>query len=129
MLGAFQDLTQRLVEQGALFVQAVALYRVVSQQPRIYCLYFSLPTQHPLRALIDQKATQLISDLANQRDLGLVPRTPANTYLIECANLRIASYRDRLNDYTPAQIATMYFDLIIKGKYLELLIINDTVHE
>lgn len=129
LLGVFQDLTQRPVELGALFDQAVALYRFVSQHPQIYRLYFSLPTQHPIRALIDQKTTQLISDLANQRDLGLVPRTPAKAYLIKCANLLIVSYLDRLDKYAPEQIATMYFDLIIKGKRLELLITNDTVHE
>ena len=128
-LSAYKELTLSIAQQDSLFNEAVAVYRFVSQHPAIYRVYFSLPPQHPVRAHFEADSKQLILQLAAERDFGPVPAVLSIEYLLECSNLLINWYLDRLDDHTPEQIATMHFDLIIKGIHSDVPALSDSLVE
>lgn len=120
LLSAYKELTGAIVEQDTLFNEALVMYRFVSQRPRIYRVFYSLPPEHPIRAYIREASVKLILQLWQERAVPSVPLALSIDFLLQCADLLIHWYLDHLDDYTPEDIATMHFDLIIKGEHSDL---------
>ena len=114
---AYQDLTERLTQQENLFDQAVTLYGFVSQHPDVYRVYFDLSPSHPVRAVFVEESKKLMIRLWDEKASSHPPLALPVDCLLECSDMLIHWYLDRLDEYTAEQIATMHFDLIIKGTH------------
>ena len=124
-VSAYQDLTHSIAQQENLFNQAVALYRFVSQHPDVFRVYFHLSPTQPVRAVFVAESKTLILHFWNKHVPSPVPLALSVEHLLECSNLLMKWYLDRLDEYTPEQISTMHFDLIIKGTHNNLLVPTD----
>ncbi len=114
-LCAYQDLANRIAEQENLFDQAVELYSFVSEHSDLYRVYFQLSPNHPVRAYFTGESKKLILQFWDTDIHSHVPLPLSLDYLLQCSDLLMGWYLKRLDEYTPEEIATMHFDLIIKG--------------
>ncbi len=112
---AFQALNERVSLQQTLYDEAVALYGFVRDYPSLYRLYFSLPVTHPVRQIFIAETEKLIHARCQQRAHTTVPLDLSVEHILETSNRLIAWYLDRLTEYTPEQVATIHFDLVITG--------------
>ena len=112
---AFQELLERVSLQQTLYDEAVAIYIFVRDYSSLLRLYLTLPLTNPVRQIFIAETETLILSRCQQRATSTTPIELSVEHILETSNRLIAWYLDRLTEYTPEQIASIHYDLVIAG--------------
>ena len=115
LLTAFKEMSARVSQEKSLYDEAVALYTFVREHQPQYRIYLSLPPTHPVRQPLMVETAKLVYARCAQREQTQVPLAVSVDHVIETTNRLILWYLDKINEYTPEQVASMHYDLVVKG--------------
>jgi len=108
-----QDLAARMLEQNTVLDEAITLYTYVRDNQICTRLFLQLPSDHPARRQSAELFRQLITARYLQREGATVPYDLSALHIIESVNRLIGWYLDRIDEYSPEEIAQMHIDLIV----------------
>ena len=108
-----QDLAARMLEQNTVLDEAITLYTYVRDNQICIRLFLELPPDHPARRQSAELFRQLITARYLQREGATVPYDLSALHIIESVNRLIGWYLDRIDEYSPEEIAQMHIDLIV----------------
>ena len=107
-----EDLKRVIAEADSPRAEAGAMYRHVSNFPRNYRLYMSLPETNEARQMVRDEMAKLLLDRYIPREGSRVPLEVAVNHIIQSAFELTRWYLNNLDDYTPEQVTAIYADLI-----------------
>ena len=116
ILQAMLQVTEKRIAQHLnLYDEAVALYTCVKEQRKLYCIYAALPLTNPVRQIISADFAKLMEARCEQRAQMQAPFAVSAEHALDVANRMIHFYSDKIDEYTPEQIASMHCNLVVKG--------------
>ena len=110
-----QETEKRIAPHVNLYDEAVALYSSVKAQRKLYRIYAELPLTNPARQVIAADFAKLIEARCEQRAQMQAPIAVSAEHALDISNRMIHFYSDKIDEYTPEQIASMHCNLVVKG--------------
>lgn len=111
----FQELTELMLQQQTLYDEAVALYTFVKDNASLFRLVLDLPPNNEAWQFMMDKSKTFIRSRCEQRIGSYAPLDLSVEHIYETSNRLIDWYLDRLDDYTPEQMASIHHDFVIAG--------------
>ena len=110
-----QETEKRIAPHLNLYDEAVALYSCVKERRKLYRIYAELPLTNPVRQVISAEFAKLIEARCEQRAQMQAPIVMSAEHALDISNRMIHFYSDKIDEYTPEQIASMHCNLVVKG--------------
>lgn len=111
---AFAELRQRIAQQRTLYDESCALFHFIKDYQDTYRLYLSLPKSNAVRQAIDQADRDLLDARWERCEQTEVP-FEMSVQIIEALIARLIHlYLENLDAFTAEQMASMYYDLVLK---------------
>lgn len=110
---AFDELKRRVSEIVSIYDEALALFRFVGEYQDLYRIYLSLPKSRPRRQAVDGAALELLAARCEGHQHTAEPFELSIEIVEAITGRLIHLYRDNINTYTPEQMASMHFDLVV----------------
>lgn len=112
---AFDELKRRVSGQETLYDESLALFSFVQGYQHLYRIFLSLPNSHPIRKIIDRAALELLVSRYEQHEHTTVPFTLAVEIVEAITGRLIHLFLDSIDALTPEHMASMHYDLVVKG--------------
>ena len=112
---AFDELKERVSRQQTIYDEALELFHFVQEHQDLYRIYLSLPKRHTIRETIDRAALDLVAAHCERHEQTEVP-FELSVEIVEAITGRLIHlFLDNVDGYTPEQMASMHYDLVVKG--------------
>ena len=108
-----RTLAAKMLKQNTILDEAIALYTHVRDNQWFVRLSLNLPADHPARRESVELFRKLVNSRYSQRDGASVPYDLSARHIVESVTRLIAWYLDRIDEYTPEEVAQMHIDLIV----------------
>ena len=110
-----EETEKRIAQHLNLYDEAVALYTCVKEQRKLYRIYAALPLTNPVRQVISADFAKIMEARCEQRAQMQAPIAVSAEHALDVSNRMIHFYSDKIDEYTPEQIASMHCNLVVKG--------------
>lgn len=112
---AFHDLDARMAAQPTIYDQTLYMYHYVNNNAALLRIFFSLPPTNPVYQLLMTESKALVLARCEQRVGSQAPLDLVAEHILDTTHRIMKWYLDRLDDYTPEQVAQIHYDFVIAG--------------
>ena len=113
--GAFLDVDEQMSAQPTMYDEVLTMYRFVNCNASLFRLFFSLAPTHPTRQLLVAGSREFVRSRYRKRPSSHAPLDLSIDLILSNTHRLMKWYLERLNEYTPEQIAAIHYDFVVSG--------------